>query len=148
MSNSLSGPSNFADDGSAVIARQIEVHHSHLASEALDKINACSELYDIGRTANLIKERGYKRIALQFPDALLRDSGLVAQLIRDQTGSAVFILADTSYGSCCVDEVAAQHISADAIIHYGRSCQSPTSRLPVIYVFGKQPVDVDDCVSV
>jgi diphthamide biosynthesis enzyme Dph1/Dph2-like protein len=27
--------------------------------------------------------------------------------------------------SCCVDEVAAQHISADVIIHYGRSCQSP-----------------------
>ncbi|KAG0289792.1 Diphthamide biosynthesis protein 2 [Linnemannia gamsii] len=147
MSNSLSGPSNFADDGSAVIARQIEVHHSKLASQAQDKINACSDIYEIERTVGAIKERGYKRIALQFPDDLLPDSGLVAQLIRDQTGSAVFILADTSYGSCCVDEVAAQHISADAIIHYGRSCQSPTSRLPVIYVFGKQPVDVQDCAS-
>ncbi|KAK3847394.1 MAG: diphthamide biosynthesis protein 2 [Linnemannia gamsii] len=148
MSNALSGPSNFADDGSAVIARQIEVHHSKLASEAQDKINACSDIYEIERTVGAIKERGYKRIALQFPDDLLPDSGLVAQLIRDQTGSAVFILADTSYGSCCVDEVAAQHISADAIIHYGRSCQSPTSRLPVIYVFGKQPVDVQDCATV
>ncbi|KAF9149870.1 Diphthamide biosynthesis protein 2 [Linnemannia schmuckeri] len=148
MSNSLSGPSNFADDGSAVIARQIEVHHSRLASNAQDKINACSDIYEIERTVGAIKERGYKRIALQFPDDLLPDSGLVAQLIRDQTGSAVFILADTSYGSCCVDEVAAQHISADAIIHYGRSCQSPTSRLPVIYVFGKQPVDVQDCATV
>ncbi|KAF9146857.1 Diphthamide biosynthesis protein 2 [Mortierella sp. GBA39] len=148
MSNSLSGPSNFADDGSAVIARQIEVHHSKLASEAQDKINACSDIYEIERTVGAIKERGYKRIALQFPDDLLPDSGLVAQLIRNQTGSSVFILADTSYGSCCVDEVAAQHISADAIIHYGRSCQSPTSRLPVIYVFGKQPVDVQDCATV
>ncbi|KAF9189362.1 Diphthamide biosynthesis protein 2 [Haplosporangium sp. Z 767] len=148
MSNSLSGPSNFADDGSSVIARQIEVHHSRLASEAQNKINACSDIYEIERTVKVIKERGYKRIALQFPDDLLRDSGLVAQLIRNQTGSGVYILADTSYGSCCVDEVAAQHISADAIIHYGRSCQSPTSRLPVIYVFGKQPVDVQDCASV
>ncbi|KAF9133612.1 Diphthamide biosynthesis protein 2 [Mortierella sp. 14UC] len=148
MSNTLSGPSNFADDGSAVIARQLEVHHSKLASEAQDKINACSDIYEIERTVGAIKERGYKRIALQFPDDLLPDSGLVAQLIRDQSGSAVFILADTSYGSCCVDEVAAQHISADAIIHYGRSCQSPTSRLPVIYVFGKQPVDVQDCATV
>ncbi|KAF8945548.1 Diphthamide biosynthesis protein 2 [Haplosporangium gracile] len=148
MSNSLSGPSNFADDGSAVIARQIEMHHSRLASDAQDKINACSDIYEIERTVGAIKERGYKRIALQFPDDLLPDSGLVAQLIRDQTGSAVFILADTSYGSCCVDEVAAQHISADAIIHYGRSCQSPTSRLSVLYVFGKQPVDVQDCATV
>ncbi|KAF9431225.1 Diphthamide biosynthesis protein 2 [Entomortierella beljakovae] len=148
MSNSLSGPSNFADDGSAVIARQIEVHHSQLATEAQNKIAACSDIYEIDRTVNVIKERGYKRIALQFPDELLLDSGLVAQLIREQTGSGVYILADTSYGSCCVDEVAAQHISADAIIHYGRSCQSPTSRLPVIYVFGKQPVDVQECAKV
>ncbi|KAF9203241.1 Diphthamide biosynthesis protein 2 [Haplosporangium sp. Z 27] len=148
MSNSLSGPSNFADDGSSVIARQIEVHHSQLASEAQNKINACTDIYEIERTVNVIKERGYKRVALQFPDELLPDSGLVAQLIRDQAGSSVYILADTSYGSCCVDEVAAQHISADAIIHYGRSCQSPTSRLPVIYVFGKQPVDVVECASV
>ncbi|KAF9315579.1 Diphthamide biosynthesis protein 2 [Podila horticola] len=147
MSNSLSGPSNLADDGSAVIARQLEVHHSHLASKAQNKIQECSDIYEIERTVSAITDRGYKRIALQFPDDLLPDSGLVAQLIRDQTGSAVFILADTSYGSCCVDEVAAQHISADAIIHYGRSCQSPTSRLPVIYVFGKQPVDVPDCAS-
>ncbi|KAF9933030.1 Diphthamide biosynthesis protein 2 [Linnemannia zychae] len=148
MSNSLSGPSNFADDGSAVIARQIEAHHSQLATAAQDKIKACSDIYEIERTVNAIKDRGYRRVALQFPDDLLPDSGLVAQLIREQTGSGVYILADTSYGSCCVDEVAAQHISADAIIHYGRSCQSPTSRLPVIYVFGKQPVDVQDCASV
>ncbi|KAF9109977.1 Diphthamide biosynthesis protein 2 [Mortierella sp. AM989] len=148
MSNSLSGPSNFADDGSAVIARQIEVHHSQLASEAQDKNITCSDIYEIDRTVKVIKERGYKRIALQFPDELLPDSGLVAQLIRERTGSSVFILADTSYGSCCVDEVAAQHISADAIIHYGRSCQSPTSRLPVIYVFGRQPVNVQECANV
>ncbi|KAG0364287.1 putative diphthamide synthesis protein-domain-containing protein [Gamsiella multidivaricata] len=148
MSSSLSGPSNFADDGSAVISRQVEVHHSRLASEPQNKIKACSDIYEIDRTVAVIKERGYKRIALQFPDELLPDSGLVAQLIREHTGSGVYILADTSYGSCCVDEVAAQHIAADAIIHYGRSCQSPTSRLPVIYVFGKQPVDVQHCASV
>ncbi|KAF9585162.1 Diphthamide biosynthesis protein 2 [Lunasporangiospora selenospora] len=147
MSTTLSGPSNFADDGSAVISRTIEVHSSKLASEATDKIGSCKDIYEIERTVAVIKERGYKRIALQFPDELLRDSGLVAQLIRDETKSGVYILADTSYGSCCVDEVAAQHIGADSIIHFGRSCQSPTSRLPVIYVFGKQPVDIQHCAA-
>ncbi|KAF9366344.1 Diphthamide biosynthesis protein 2 [Mortierella sp. NVP85] len=147
MSNSLSGPATFADDGSAVISRQIEVQESQLVADAQNKISLCSEVYEIDRTVSIITERGYKRVALQFPDELLRDSGLVAQLIREQTGSGVYILADTSYGSCCVDEVAAQHIAADVIIHYGRSCQSPTARLPVIYVFGKQPVDIQDCAS-
>jgi len=36
-----------------------------------------------------------------------------------------YILADTSYGSCCVDEIAAEHADADCIIHYGRACLSP-----------------------
>jgi len=55
----------------------------------------------------------------------------------------LFILADTSYGACCVDEVAAEHANADVVIHYGRSCLSPTARLPVIYVFTKPPLDTE-----
>ena len=45
------------------------------------------------------------------------------------------ILADTSYGSCCIDEIAAEHVEAEAVIHYGRACLSPTARLPVLHIF-------------
>lgn len=62
---------------------------------------------------------------------------------KPQEPEKLFILADTSYGACCVDEVAAEHASADVVIHYGRSCLSPTARLPVIYVFTKPPLDVE-----
>lgn len=58
----------------------------------------------------------------------------------------VFILADTSYGSCCVDEIAAEHVDADVVVHYGRSCLSPTARLPVIYVFTTRPLHLEDVV--
>lgn len=77
------------------------------------------------------------------------------------SGAELCILGDTSYGSCCVDEVshiltrpdlhndkmtkilslefifqvAAMHINADAIIHFGHACLSKVSRLPVHYVF-------------
>lgn len=47
----------------------------------------------------------------------------------------LYILADTSYGACCVDEIAAEHVNADAVVHYGRACLSPTSRIPVIHIF-------------
>ena len=47
----------------------------------------------------------------------------------------LYILADTSYGACCVDEVAAEHVSADTVIHYGRACLSPTVKTPVIHIF-------------
>lgn len=66
---------------------------------------------------------------------------------EDDTEEKLFILADTSYGACCVDEVAAEHVDADVVVHYGRSCLSPPSRLPVIYVFTSRPLDLNTVVS-
>jgi diphthamide biosynthesis protein 2 len=59
----------------------------------------------------------------------------------------LFILADTSYGACCVDEIAAEHVEADAVVHYGRSCLSPTARLPVIYVFTSRPLPLEPVIA-
>lgn len=52
----------------------------------------------------------------------------------------LYILADTSYGACCVDEIAAEHVHADVVVHYGRACLSPTVRIPVIHIFTVQPL--------
>ncbi|KAJ4407266.1 Diphthamide biosynthesis protein 2 [Neurospora sp. IMI 360204] len=59
----------------------------------------------------------------------------------------VYVLADTSYSACCVDEIAAEHVNAHVVVHYGRSCLSPTSRLPVIYVFTKHILDRDAALA-
>ena len=53
----------------------------------------------------------------------------------------LYILGDTSYGACCVDEIAAEHVDAAVVVHYGRACLSPTARLPVIYVFTQQDLN-------
>jgi diphthamide biosynthesis protein 2 len=58
-----------------------------------------------------------------------------------ETGLKLTILADTSYGSCCVDEIAAEHVEADVVVHYGRACLSPTARLPVIHVFTQESLN-------
>ncbi|RXN17345.1 diphthamide biosynthesis 2 [Labeo rohita] len=86
-------------------------------------------------------------VALQFPDELLPDAVRVSAEIENETKSKTFILGDTSYGSCCVDEVAAEHVGADCIVHYGTSCLSPCRRLPLLYVFGKRPIDVQQCAA-
>lgn len=44
--------------------------------------------------------------------------------------------------SCCVDELAAEHVTGDAVIHMGHACLSPTSRLPVFYVLPKASLDL------
>jgi len=48
----------------------------------------------------------------------------------------LFILGDTTYGSCCPDEISANHLNANVIVHYGYGCLSPTEVLPVVYAFG------------
>lgn len=66
-------------------------------------------------------------LGFQFPDELLKYSTKVVTSLRNKLGSVVslFVMADTTYGSCCVDEVGASHIDADCVIHYGHTCLSP-----------------------
>lgn len=125
--------------------------------------------YEIDRTLREIREHKWQRVALQFPDSMLGHSAKVYHLLdrglhagssarrphNGQTSVAdnveapvkLTILGDTSYGSCCVDEIAAEHVNADAVVHYGRSCLSPTARLPVIYVFTRSDLDEEKVVS-
>jgi diphthamide biosynthesis protein 2 len=60
----------------------------------------------------------------------------------------LYILADTSYGACCVDEIAAEHVEAEVVVHYGRSCLSPTARLLVIYVFTSRALPPEPVIQV
>ncbi|GAO52732.1 hypothetical protein G7K_6802-t1 [Saitoella complicata NRRL Y-17804] len=145
MAAELTTAPPLSDDATAVLERTVEVEQLPASATGY----AFHEVYEIERTVRLIQEGGYRNIALQFSDELLSDAAGVVDALRKPLtdGQKVYVLADTSYGSCCVDEVAAEHISADAIVHYGRACLSPTSRLPVIYVFGRRPVDLDAAVK-
>ncbi|KAJ7260523.1 hypothetical protein O6H91_Y407500 [Diphasiastrum complanatum] len=135
------------------------------------------ERYEIAETASYILRRGFSRVALQFPDVLLKDSVLISAALQEEivkqagsngnhlrtdskqdtnTASVVeeaqssvrlFVMADTTYGSCCADEVAAAHVNAESIIHYGHACLSQTSGLPVWFVFGKADIEVEPCAS-
>ncbi|KAJ2716551.1 Diphthamide biosynthesis protein 2 [Coemansia spiralis] len=141
----MAAPVPIGDDGSAAIQREAAPSTRRATTDA--EANA---VYEVERTAEALVQGGYTRAALQFPDELLADSTLVAGALQQRLaghGCRVFILADTSYGSCCVDEVAAEHYSADIIVHYGRTCLSLTSRIPVLYAFGREPLDVAVCAK-
>ena len=120
-----------------------------------------SSIYEIDRTAIEILVGRWKRVALQFPDSMLVDAPRVAQTLSTELdtrykktetggkdsdkgwGGRIYVLGDTSYGACCVDEVAAEHADAEVVVHYGRACLSPTSRLPVVYVYTSRELDRD-----
>lgn len=134
-----------SNDDEAVIRRTLSVKSSQQGTVN----NQIEHVYEIARTVDEITSRCYKRLALQFPDDLLVDAASVVAQLRSSCAKdvAFYVLGDTSYGSCCVDEVAAEHVDADALVHYGRSCLSPTSKLPVIYVFGRLPISVEKLVT-
>ncbi|KAL6303602.1 diphthamide biosynthesis protein [Sparassis latifolia] len=137
----------FSASGEDAITRKIDVAVDRTRDDL--PVEDFKGYYDIQRTVEQINQGNYKRIALQFPDELLHDSVPIYRLLKSRIGDEkeLYVLADTSYGSCCVDEVAAQHVDADAVVHYGHACMSQTSRLPVIYVFGKKEVDPSDCAA-
>lgn len=74
-------------------------------------------------------------------------TGIAEQLQNTAPPIKVYILGDTSYGSCCVDEIAASHVGADAMIHFGHACLSRSVRLPIKYIFSRAKICVDRFVE-
>lgn len=83
--------------------------------------------------------KGKLNVCLQFPDEQLNSSTQIAS----ELGNA-YILADTTFGSCCIDKVAGEHGNAGGIIHFGPACLSKPSKNspPIKWIFDVTPVDV------
>ncbi|KAH8311323.1 hypothetical protein KR044_005667, partial [Drosophila immigrans] len=138
MSNSTA--SAFSSLDTAALERQAELADE--PSVTFEQIwNETHEKVSIG----WIRQNSYKRICLQFPDDYLPHSNAISCCIKTALASEeckVFILADTTYGSCCVDEIAAAHVEADSVIHFGNACRSKASRLPVLYLYPVLPLEL------
>jgi diphthamide biosynthesis protein 2 len=118
-------------------------------------INIFRSTLSPSRKARLLK------IALQFPDSALHHSPDVSWIMEKKIDDLLsetapncdasafcFVLGDTTSNDCCADEVAARHLDADVLVHYGHACLSATSgNLPVIYSFGRLDFDVDQAID-
>ncbi|KAJ1020637.1 hypothetical protein NDA16_004030 [Ustilago loliicola] len=154
----------FSTTDEAVLTAPLELNPLAQSATASSSGRSVYYVYDILSTAAKIHSGRFRRVALQFPDEALVDSVPVYWALKKEVRSLYsadessasasastskasasqpefYILADTSYGGCCVDEVAAKHVDADLVVHYGHACLSATARLPVIYVFTKQPLE-------
>ncbi|GAA5906828.1 hypothetical protein JCM5296_001952 [Sporobolomyces johnsonii] len=134
-------PPPLAPTGEDAIYQTIDVAPEAFADD--QEATSLEEAYEVDLTLTEIDKGGYSRIGLQFADEQLHDAVPVFRALRAKLPKEkeLYVLADTTYGSCCVDEVAAQHVDADFIVHYGHTCLSPTARLPVLYVLTKRSID-------
>lgn len=81
------------------LERQVEVEH---------KASKLSEIWnanDLNRCIKFLREGSFSRVCLQFSDEIINYSVEIEKQLKKHIDSDVFLLADTSYGSCCVDEV-------------------------------------------
>ncbi|KPI89839.1 hypothetical protein ABL78_1008 [Leptomonas seymouri] len=86
----------------------------------------CSENKDAGTTAFLKPAMAGAAIGVR-PPAMDNPHHPIGEV-------RLLVLADNTFGSCCPDEITAQHYEADCIVHFGDACMSRSTRLPVLYV--------------
>ncbi|WLF80227.1 Diphthamide biosynthesis protein 2 [Lodderomyces elongisporus] len=97
----------------------------------------------------------FRHITLQFPDDLIADSASIVYYLQkklnlnnsDSDQQKIWVLADTSYSACCVDEVAAEHVGSDLVVHFGDACLNDVAKLSAIYVLGKPSIDEEQVLS-
>ncbi|KAB0405703.1 hypothetical protein E2I00_015755 [Balaenoptera physalus] len=134
--------STFSSPAEAALQREAGAGGLRTPLGDLDRV------YELERVVGFVRDLGCQRVALQFPDQLLGDAGAVAARLEEATGSKVFILGDTAYGSCCVDVLGAEQAGAQALVHFGPACLSPPARpLPIAFVLGQRSVALELCAK-
>lgn len=63
---------------------------------------------------------------------------------QKHTDASVFVINDTFSGYCCNDKLSADHVIADACVHFGPACLTCSDSLPTFYMFSKTLIDVDE----
>ncbi|KAM0687807.1 hypothetical protein COBT_000942 [Conglomerata obtusa] len=93
--------------------------------------------FELNKTLTQIISKKYQKIALQFPDGLLKYALIICDIIKRYTGSDSIILGDVVYGACCLDDETAFALGCDLLLHYGHSCLVPINvcRVKCMYVF-------------
>ena len=93
---------------------------------------------EIPKTIWRIRRDQFKRVALQMPEGLTMFATTISDIIEKFTGAETVIMADVTYGACCVDDFSARALGCDLMVHYGHSCLIPvdtTSQIKMLYVF-------------
>jgi len=108
--------------------------------------------FEVIKTVQRIVREKAIHVALQMPEGLLLYATVLADVLRQLVlstraslpdaeshpdGVQFSILGDVTYGACCIDDLGAQALGCQLLVHYGHSCLVPVSQtvLPCLYVF-------------
>lgn len=89
----------FSSSENNCLEREVEVENRAI------KLSDVWTANDLNRCIKFLREGSFARVCLQFSDEILNYAVDIEKQLKKHIDSNVFLLADTSYGSCCVDEV-------------------------------------------
>lgn len=103
--------------------------------------------YDLDAVAATIRERGYKRVALELPEGLRDRAADIVDEVSSKTGCEVFVSCDPCYGACDINDDALAALGCEAIFHFGHTRLLARTKVPVHYVEVHIPWDVADLLG-
>ena len=95
--------------------------------------------FEIHKTVHQLRRDRIRTVALQMPEGLMIYGPIIADILENYTYPASeigpggkyegmdvtpLLLADVTYGACCIDDFTAKEMGAEMIVHYGHSCLS------------------------
>lgn len=81
------------------LERQVEIENKST------KLSDIWTANDLNRCIKFQREGEFQNICLQFSDEIVTYAVEIERQLKKHIEANIYLLADTSYGSCCVDEV-------------------------------------------
>ena len=97
--------------------------------------------FELERCCEFIRNGDFNRVALQLPSEYLKYAVDLVNVLKAKTDKILFILGDSPYHTCCVDEIQAQKLNCSCVIHFGNSCFSRETTFPTLYIYNELEVD-------
>ena len=95
-----------------------------------------------------------RTVGLQLPDGLVAWGPVICAILEKHCtkyGSelSTLLLADVTYGACCIDDLSARQLGVDLLVHFGHSCLVPVlqSVVRTMYVHVSIAINVDHLVG-
>ena len=98
--------------------------------------------FDLNRIIDIINEKHYKLVGLQFPEGFKREAFNIAGKLEEKTGVSIIISGNPCFGACDIDIVLASKV--DILFHFGHSMMSKFNN--VVFIEARSNVDVLPCV--
>uniref|UniRef100_A0A7S3NK92 2-(3-amino-3-carboxypropyl)histidine synthase subunit 1 n=1 Tax=Aureoumbra lagunensis TaxID=44058 RepID=A0A7S3NK92_9STRA len=129
-----------------------EIEKNEELKEAIGKSLPKNYRFEVEKTLWRLRQIEASRVALQFPEGLLMYGNALAQILRKFHNKKlrVYILGETTYGACCVDDLSAKALNCELLVHYGHSCLVPnqiTTNIKMLYIFVDIEFDVSHLVD-